>query len=155
MKIYHYHPEYKYLIYDDVAEQSPLDEPGVYLIPAHATSTEPPKFSKGFIPIFSNDLWEIVEDKRGLYYNISTGEESYNDNPLQTPENTTTEKPPEVLEGKKLKWNNEWILEDISNELPTQPKIIDQNLTPQEKLERIGLSIDDLKSLLGLSSQTP
>jgi hypothetical protein len=151
MKIYHYHPEYKNLICDDVAEQSPLDEPGVYLIPAHATSIEPPKFSKGSIPIFLNDSWEIIEDKRGLYYNISTGEESYNDNPLQTPENTTAEKPPEVPSGKKLKWNNEWILEDISNELPTQPEIIDENLTPQEKLQRIGLSIDDLKVLLGLN----
>ena len=148
MKIYHYHPEYKHLICDDVAEQSPLDEPGVYLIPAYATSIEPPKFSKGSIPIFINDSWEIVEDKRGLYYNISTGEESYNDNPLQTPENTTAEKPPEVPEGKKLKWDNEWILED---NIQITPEIVNTELTPQEKLERIGLSIDDLKVLLGLN----
>lgn len=146
MKIYHYHPEYKYFICKDDAESSPLDEPGVWLIPAHATEIKPPKFSKGSIPIFTNDSWDIIEDKRGLYYSKNNGGEFYNDNPLQEPENTTTEKPPEVPVGKILKWENGWILQD-------QPKEegLSENLTPQEKLERIGLSIDDLKSLLGLT----
>lgn len=143
MKIYHYHPEYKHFICDDVAQPSPLDPPGVWLIPAHATEIEPPEFSEGFIPIFNGTSWDIIEDKRGIYYN------TYdligiiqNYNPLIAPENSTKEPPPEVPEGKILNWNDGWILKDI----PPQPE-----LTPQEKLERAGLTVEELKTLLGLN----
>ena len=40
MKIYHYHPEYKYFIGSSNADESPL-EPGIFLIPAYATNIEP------------------------------------------------------------------------------------------------------------------
>lgn len=151
MKIYHYHQDYKYFICEDVAEPSPLDPPGVWLIPAHATTLEPPSFEEGFIPLFINDSWEIVEDNRGVYYNTITFDEIYNDNPVICPENCTKEKPPEIPQGKCLKWDSEWIIYEHSEILET-PNINYEELTPQEKLEKIGLSIDDLKSLLGLGS---
>lgn len=143
MKIYHYHPEYKHFICDGAAQPSPLDPPGVWLIPAHATEIELPKFSEGFIPIFNGTSWDIIEDKRGIYYSIDTQEKLENSNPLETPENCTKEHPPEVPEGKTLKWSNGWILEDI----PPEPE-----LTPQEKLALVGLTIEDLRTLLGLST---
>lgn len=154
MKIYHYHPFYKYFICDGIAQPSPLDPPGVWLVPAHATDTPPPEYSEGFISVFNNDSWEIIEDKRGIYYSIITQEEILNDNPHITPENTTKEKPPEVLDGYILEWDNQWILKE--NKLPETPEPIVQNgedfskLTPEEKLQKIGLSIDDLKTLLGI-----
>jgi hypothetical protein len=149
MKIYHYHPEYKYFIREGIAEQSPLDEPGVWLIPAHSTEIEAPNFTQGFISIFLNNSWEIIEDKRGFYYNINDGQEFYNDNPFQVPENSTAEKPPEIPEGNVLKWENGWILNKIET---ISSNTINENLTPQEKLQRIGLTIDDLKFLLDLNS---
>jgi hypothetical protein len=143
MKIYNYHPEYKFLISDGIAQPSPLDPPGVWLIPAHATEIEPPEYSEGFIPVFNNNSWEVIEDKRGVYYDLETFEMSVNDNPHQEMENVTRIPPPQIPEGKTLKWDNEWILEDI----PIPPE-----LTPLEKLEKSGLTIEELKTLLGLST---
>jgi hypothetical protein len=41
MKIFHYHPETSTFLGEGTADASPL-EPGVWLIPAHATTTPPP-----------------------------------------------------------------------------------------------------------------
>ena len=166
MKIYHYHPEYKYPIAEGIADLSPLDLPNeVWLIPAHATSIELPSFDEGTIPVFFGDCWKIVEDKRGIYYNIETAEEIVNKDPINTPLNSTTQIPPEVPSTHELTWNNGWVLNE--KPLPPQPKpvqdpIIDlpanevvpvdpmEGLTPIEKLNAIGLTVDDLKVLLGI-----
>jgi hypothetical protein len=145
MRIYHYHPEYNHFICEGIAEPSPLDPPGVWLIPAHATGIEPPQFSEGYIPIFNGESWDIIKDKRGIYYNKNNGSQIINDNPLIIPENCTEDVPPEISAGKYLIWEDEWILKDI---VETE---IFNNLTPQEKIESLGLTIDDLKVLLGLS----
>ena len=47
----------------------------------------------------------------------------------------------DVPKGKILKWDKGWILEDDQS-LP--------QLTPLEKLESVGLTIEELKTLLGL-----
>ena len=141
MEIYNYHPEYKHFTAVSIADESPL-EPGVFLIPAYATDIKAPQYGEGFIPVFEDDQWKIVEDKKGIYYSTQTQEVIENYNPLQQPENTTKEVPPEVTEGKVLKWNDGWVLEDI----PPLPV-----LTPEEKLANAGLTIEELKSLLGLT----
>ena len=138
MKIYHYHPDYKYLVSDGVADPSPLDPPGVWLIPAYATEIEPPEYSEGFIPIFNENNWEIIEDKRGTYYSIINQEKIINYNPFEAPENSTKDVPPEVPNDKTLKWDDMWILEDTPE------------LTPEEKLMNAGLTIEELKKLLGI-----
>jgi hypothetical protein len=142
MKIYNYHKEYKYYISESEADESPL-EPGVWLVPAYATEIEPPICNLGEVQIFNGESWEVVEDKRGVYYSINSSESFYNYNPLEIPENSTKDSPPEVPEGKLLKWDNGWVLED----LPPPPV-----LTPQEKLERAGLTVEELKQLLGINS---
>jgi hypothetical protein len=140
MKIYNYHPDYKYFYCESEADPSPL-EPGVFLIPAHATDIKPPTCELNQIQIFNETSWDIIEDKRGTYYSIQTQQVIENYNPLISPENATTQQPPEVTEGYKLTWNDEWVLE----ELPPPPV-----LTPEEKLAQSGLTIEELKGLLGL-----
>ena len=140
MKIYHYHSEHNYFMSEDVADPSPL-EPGVWLIPANATSIEPPSTNDGEVAIFDGTSWSVVEDKRGVYYSILTQEVLENYNPLETPPDSTRETPPEIPEGKILTWNDSWVLEDI----PPPPE-----LTPEEKLANAGLTIEELKGLLGI-----
>ena len=141
MEIYNYHPEYKHLTGVSIADESPL-EPGVFLIPAYATDIKPPEVSESKIQVFKDNQWNIIEDRRGIYYSTQTQEVIENYNPLEAPENATRENPPEVPDGKVLKWNDGWVLEDI----PPLPV-----LTPEEKLANAGLTIEELKSLLGLT----
>ena len=140
MKIYNYHPDYKYFYSESEADPSPL-EPGAFLIPAYATVIEPPTCELNQIQIFNETSWDIIEDQRGIYYSTETREVIENDNPLETPENATKEVPPEVPGGYILTWNDEWVLE----ELPPPPV-----LTPLEKLQQSGLTVEQLKGLLGL-----
>ena len=140
MKIYNYHPDYKYFYCESEADESPL-EPEVFLIPAHATDIKPPTCESNQIQLFNETSWNIIEDKRGTYYSTQTQQVIENTNPLISPENATTQQPPEVTEGYKLTWNDEWVLE----ELPPPPV-----LTPEEKLAQSGLTIEELKGLLGL-----
>lgn len=68
MKIYHYHPITKELLRIGIADRSPLDEEEVYLIPANATSVEPPDNIEGKAIVFDNGEWkhfdvEIVAEK--------------------------------------------------------------------------------------------
>jgi len=143
MKIYNYHPEYKYFVSEGFAEPSPLDPPGIWLIPAHATTIEAPNYSPGYIPIFDVDdnSWKMIKDNRGVWYDIDTRVESIVDDPNFKPLNMTKKIPPQLLPGKKIKWdNNDWVLED-------DPQ---QELTPEQKLQNAGLTIKELKILLGL-----
>jgi hypothetical protein len=60
MKVYHYDPETKeYLGFSSAAEESPL-EPGVWLIPAHATVEEPIEVVDDKMLVF-NSGWELVD----------------------------------------------------------------------------------------------
>lgn len=65
MKYYSYHPVTKIFVSEGIADESPL-EPGVYLIPANATSIEVPEFSETEFAVFNEDLnsWEIVVEEK-------------------------------------------------------------------------------------------
>lgn len=67
--IYNYAPDTRIFTGTSQAEESPL-EPGVYLIPAHATTSEPPKVKVGHVARYKpNDgEWESVLDVRGTWY---------------------------------------------------------------------------------------
>lgn len=58
MKIFHYHPETGVYLGHGLADESPL-EPGVWLIPAHATSTQPPEVIDGEQAVWTGETWDI------------------------------------------------------------------------------------------------
>jgi hypothetical protein len=60
MKIYHYHSVTGEYLGDSIARESPL-EPGVYLIPAHATDIKPPEPIEQKLRVFTQGQW-VYED---------------------------------------------------------------------------------------------
>ena len=103
MNIYHYDATTGAFCFAGVADESPL-EPGVFLIPACATTLAPPKVSESQIAVFRDGGW-IVET-------------------LPVPEPESMPEP-----------------------IPATPPV---ELTPVEKLARTGLTVDELRLLLGL-----
>ena len=93
MKIYNYHPSNKIFIGESIADESPL-EPGVFLVPAYATTFKPPKTTLPNVAVFRDGTWNI-----------------------------------EILP-------------------EPEPPV---ELTPAEKLAASGLTIEELKTLLGLT----
>jgi hypothetical protein len=65
MKYYSYHPVTKIFVSEGVADESPL-EPGVFLIPANATSVEPIEFSENEFILFDESLneWKSVTEEK-------------------------------------------------------------------------------------------
>ena len=141
MEIYNYHPEYRHFTGISIADESPL-EPGVFLIPACATDIEAPHYDPGTIPLFKEDHWDVVEDRSGIWYRIPTGESYEVYNPLEDQINATRIAPPDLsiyLQPHEFVWEGDnWIVKPIS-----EP-------TPLEKLEKAGLTVEELKQLLGL-----
>jgi hypothetical protein len=64
MNAYNYHPMTGEYLGASVLRESPL-EPGVYLVPAHATTVEPPQTEAGYTRVWSEGDWSQVEDHRG------------------------------------------------------------------------------------------
>lgn len=157
MKEYHYHPEYKYFLYSANAHSSPR-EPGKYLISANATTIEPPEKQEGFVLIFDGDSWMLTLDKRGLYYCKDTLRQQKIEDPLFNVDNLTLETPPfeQKLDNQKIKWcydTEKWIIEDLPEPEILNPKPIEntnsfEGLSAEQKLNAIGLTVEDLRALL-------
>lgn len=64
MNIYHYHPETGEYLGSSSAETDPLD-PSRVLVPAFATTTEPPAVEEGFSRVFADGEWTQIADHRG------------------------------------------------------------------------------------------
>lgn len=60
MRIYNYHPQTGIYLGESIADTSPL-EPGKYLIPAFATSIEPPVILDGEQAVFISGIWELQD----------------------------------------------------------------------------------------------
>ena len=58
MNIFHYHSDTGEYLGQGKADKSPL-EPGVWLIPAHATAAQPPTASADQRAVFVNDSWQL------------------------------------------------------------------------------------------------
>jgi hypothetical protein len=93
MNIYHYTQDKGIFCATGIADESPL-EPGVFHIPAHATTIEPPSFEETEMAVFVNGAWEV--------------------------------------------------------QLLPPPPPAPVPLTPAEKLAASGLTVDELKELLGI-----
>jgi hypothetical protein len=65
MKYYSYHPVTKIFISEGIADESPL-EPGIYLIPANATTVDVPEFSDTEFAVFNEESqsWSIVTEQK-------------------------------------------------------------------------------------------
>lgn len=103
MNIYHYIADSGIFYSEGIADESPL-EPGVFLIPAHATTVAPPVVADPEIAVFKDGAWSVE----------------------------VLPPPPEP--------EPEPLFEPI-------PLV---ELTPAEKLARSGLTVAELKELLGL-----
>ena len=141
MLVYNYHSEFKYFVGSEEALLSPL-ETGIYLIPANATPIQPTEAQTGSIAVFKNGEWSVIADLRGDCYSTTTREQIYNSDPRAIPTGFTSIKPPEITRQQFLTWNNEWVVNKYS-----EPSA----LTPEQKLTNAGLSITELKALLGLT----
>ena len=64
MLVYNYHPQTGEYAGAETACESPL-EPGVYLLPAHGTTDEPPAAGPGYVAVYRDGAWSLVEDHRG------------------------------------------------------------------------------------------
>jgi hypothetical protein len=61
MKIYHYHPITKEYLGEGLADKDPLEKDS-WLIPAHATNTQPPKTPESEYTIaFIDNEWKYIE----------------------------------------------------------------------------------------------
>jgi hypothetical protein len=60
--VYRFHPETREYLGTDLADESPL-EPGVWLVPAHATELMPPDIAPGKVARFATGYW-VVENRR-------------------------------------------------------------------------------------------
>lgn len=56
-RIYNYHPVTGEYLGSSLADASPLDGPGVWLVPAYATDIEPPPTQAGSVAVFQGDIW--------------------------------------------------------------------------------------------------
>ena len=106
MKTYNYIAESGIYHSEGLADESPL-EPGVFLIPAYATTVAPPQVTEPEIAVFKDGEWSVE----------------------------VLPPPPEPEP-------------DPEPEIEPEPLV---ELTPLEKLARSGLTVDELKGLLGLT----
>ncbi|BCM11208.1 phage tail protein [Ralstonia nicotianae] len=63
--VYHYHPTTGEYAGSSPADHSPL-EPGVVLIPAHATDEAPPEAGPYEVAVFCDGSWSVAADWRGV-----------------------------------------------------------------------------------------
>jgi len=103
MNIYHYTADNGIFHSKGLADESPL-EPGVYLIPAYATTVAPPVVSDPEIAVFKDEAWSVE----------------------------VLPPPPEP---------------EPESSFEPIPRV---ELTPAEKLALSGLTVAELKELLGL-----
>ena len=103
--IYNYDPITRIFTGEAQADESPL-EPGVYLIPAHATTDAVPQTPEGKLArrLLDNSGWELIDDVRGTWYDADGQpvEVSALDADVSQ---LTREAPPDVPEGKLLSRN--------------------------------------------------
>lgn len=63
MQVYNYNPITREFVGTEIADPNPLVE-GEWLIPAHATTIEPPEHIEGSSRVFDGDNWHYVEHEQ-------------------------------------------------------------------------------------------
>lgn len=111
MNVFHIDSSTGEFVGQSVADESPL-EPGVYLIPAHATEIAPPiSVPAGSVAVFSGTSWSVVEDHRGEKYWLIDGTEIVMDVLGPLPDGASLTAPPPNLadiKAAKMQQINGW-----------------------------------------------
>lgn len=148
MLIYNYNDNGDF-IGTETAQESPL-EPGVYLIPANATDIPAPTVEAGKVARFLNGTWSSSDpiippdlDVEEIVYtfdpakgNIWVGTSVTENGVL--PDNSTLIEPPSTNARSDSYW------------LPDQGIWESRDKTGDKKLEEIGFTVNELKTLLGI-----
>jgi len=116
MNIYHYHPDtYEYLCTSG-ARIDPLEtaktRETVYMIPAHATTDQPPQTGANQAARrINNDAWEVVDDYRGQeYWDKDTGEKiTITALGVTIPDGYPTQAPPSGIYDPKWDGRAAWV----------------------------------------------
>ena len=131
------------------ADESPL-EPGVYLIPANATTTPVPNVAPGKVARFSAGTWSSADpiippdpDVEEIVYTFDPANDNIWDSTDVTtngvmPPNSTLVVPP----SSNARLDSYW--------LPDQNIWESREKSGEEKLDEIGFTVDELKTLLGI-----
>ena len=108
MKIFNYHPVTKEYLGEDIADTDPEVE-GNWLIPAHATTVNPPEIKPGYTSVFDSEQWMQKADYRGVrVYDIITAQESEIKELGELPDGVTTIAP----DVEFPKWNGKkWVMD--------------------------------------------
>ena len=148
MIIFNYNDDGEFVGFSE-AEESPL-EPGTYLIPANATTVAVPQIPEGKIAKFLNGVWslvnvvvdppEIVEQDVYIY-------DPNNDNVFVRGESTVNGVIP--INGTLVEPPDR-DLRNLAYFLPAQQIWELRPRTPEEQLNVMGLTVDELKTLLGI-----
>ncbi len=93
MNIYHYSPVSGEYLGTSVAHASP-QEPGKFLLPANATTTEPPAHDVGQAAVYADGAWSVVPDHRGQRWYKPDGTEVDISEVNVVPDKTWTREPP-------------------------------------------------------------
>lgn len=130
MQIYHYHPDTGEFLGVGLADQSPL-EPGVYLIPAHATTTAPPTAMSGKVRVWRGE-W-VFED-------VLAGE------PTHDPEYEPTPEELEHLAREAFKTQRQTLVDNIK--VTVGDKTFDGDETSQTRMARAIVAMTDTETVL-------
>ena len=144
MKIYNYDKVTKEFVCESTASESPL-EPGVFLIPAFATSTKPPKVPKRMVAIFdeTSNEWEVIENNRGVVFNTTTQESVLWTDFGILPNNYTSKQKPEGL----FVWDGkDWVFDIITK---TALDVIEKRAAKLQQIREIIVTIKSGKSFDG------
>lgn len=83
------------------ADESPL-EPGVFLIPGGAVTTQPPTVGANQAAQFTGDVWRVVDDLRGTkYWAADRQEHEITERGVSLPPGATLVRPPPTLDELK------------------------------------------------------
>ncbi len=93
MQIHHYSPVTGEYLGAGIAHESPL-EPGVFLLPAHSTTTAPPEPGANQAAVFADGAWTLVPDHRGQRWYQPDGSEVNIDQVNVVPHRSWKQKPP-------------------------------------------------------------
>ena len=132
--------------------------PSYYNAPAFTTPIKPPERELGKVRVFDEgaQTWSQINDLSGTYYSVdeaTIGSAVVVTSPWgPVPAGVTTFSPPIVLAKTALSWDTASGGADagigVTNAWSTVSTA--STLTASQKLEKVGLTTDELKSLLGL-----